>query len=165
MQGQVDLDLLPYGESEDMEVNIQPPETETQHTEERPSNKGGQTVELSSDDEEEIWTDPETSQGEHGQGEEMETPFPKDISSDTTGIINQPIQPQTSGEDLNSQVMSRGMEDVPVNIKIEPVAGTPPQEKRGYNRRPLPPAREPRIHRSAFQSASEKLAASYKRKK
>ena len=80
-------------------------------------------------------------------------------------IIDQPIQPQTSRENPNSQVMSGGMKDGPVNIKTEPVVENPPQEKRGYNRRPPPPAREPRPHRSAFQSASEKLAASYKRKK
>ena len=136
MQEQVDLDLLQYGESEDIEVNIQSPETETQHTEEEPSNRGGQTVELPSDDEDEIWIDSGTPQGEHELREEMETTPPRVISSDTTGIIDQPIQPQTSREDPNSQEMSGGMKDGPVNIKTEPVVENPPREKRGYNRQP-----------------------------
>ena len=76
MQEQVDLDLLQYGESEDVEVNIQSPEAETHYTEEEPSNRGGQTVELSLDEEDEIWMDSGTPQGDHEQREEMETTPP-----------------------------------------------------------------------------------------
>ena len=109
--------------------------------------------------------DSETPQGEHEQREEMGTTPPMVISSGTTSIKDQPIQPQTSRKDPNPQEMSGGMKDRPININTEPVVKNPPQEKRGYNRPPLSPAREPRSHRSAFQSASEKLAASCKRKK
>lgn len=53
MQEQFDLDLLPYGESEGVEVHLQQQEDEAHNPEEEPENRADQVVELSSDEEEE----------------------------------------------------------------------------------------------------------------
>ena len=165
MQEQVDLDLLQYGESEDTEVSIQSPEAEPSHTEEEPHSNGGQTVELSSDEEGEIWTDFEAPQRGHEPREEVATTPPVAVSSDTNQNLDPPTPMPSGREDSNLQARPEMRKDSPVIIKTEPEEESPLLRKRGYNRRPPPPARDPRPQRSAFQSASEKLAASYKRRK
>ena len=63
VQEEVNLVLLPYGESEDVEVHIQQQEVHAHNPEEEPGNRTDQFMELSSDKEEENLINPDINHG------------------------------------------------------------------------------------------------------
>lgn len=76
--------------------------------------------------------------GEYGQNEGIETTTLMVLIPGTSGnpqnlMINQPIQPQTGGDDLTSQRMPNNVVKEPINIKPEPVMENPLWEKIGSN--------------------------------